>query len=97
MHNIFSLFFRIYLNAEHVASWNHFVVVQNVQGSVTKDMTASKYSVLFRIIKSVVCDFLCLLILNKVFHCLKCSKHREQKINEIVFCLLYKVYLICQN
>lgn len=32
---------KIYLNAEHVAYWNHFVVAQNVQGSVTKDMTAS--------------------------------------------------------
>ncbi|RMC15082.1 hypothetical protein DUI87_07262 [Hirundo rustica rustica] len=31
----------IYLNAEHVACWNHFVVAQNVQGCVTKDMTAN--------------------------------------------------------
>ncbi|KAF4798084.1 hypothetical protein TURU_067051 [Turdus rufiventris] len=30
----------IYLNAEHVACWNRFVVAQNVQGSVTKDMIA---------------------------------------------------------
>lgn len=54
MHNIFGkFFFRIYLNAEHVAYWNLFVVAQNVQGSVTKDMTASKYCILFIIIKSI--------------------------------------------
>lgn len=32
---------KIYLNAEHVAYWNLFVVAQNVQGSVTKGMIAN--------------------------------------------------------
>lgn len=54
--NIFgNPFFRIYLNAEHVAYWNRFVVAQNVQGSVTKAMTASKHCILFLIMKSVFC------------------------------------------
>lgn len=60
MLNIFFFSFRIYLNAEHVACWNHFVVAQNVRGSVTKDMTASKYCVPFLIIKPIFCGFLCL-------------------------------------
>lgn len=66
---IFSVnfFFRIYLNAERVAYWNLFVVAQNVRGSVTKDMTASKYCVLFLIIKSILCGFSCLLTVNRFF------------------------------
>lgn len=78
-----NFFFRIYLNAEHVAYWNLFVVAQNVQGSVTKDMTASKYCVLFLIIKSMFCGFICLLTVNSFFPWLKCSAIREQKINKI--------------
>lgn len=71
--NIFgNTFFRIYLNAEHVAYWNRFVVAQNVQGSVTKAMTASKYCTLFLIMKLIFCRFVCLLIVN-FFPWLKCS------------------------
>lgn len=50
-----------------MAYWSLFVVAQNVQGSVTKDMTASKYCVLFLILKSIFCGFICLLIVNKFF------------------------------
>lgn len=61
-----------------MAYWNRFVVVQNVQGSVTKDTTASKYYVLFLIIKLIFCDFIYLLIVNRLFPWLKCSAIREQ-------------------